>query len=342
MNAVDSYSDPEMSSDRFHGGNPDWAERRFGRPAAGWIDLSTGINPWTYPFAPVAAGRWSQLPTEAELEALRRAAAARYGAPGPQNIALAPGSQALIQWLPRLRARSTVAVVSPTYSEHFAAWEMAGHSVIRIASPEEIDDNVDVVVLTNPNNPDGKIHSPTALRTIRSALANRGGWLVIDEAFADVAPEISLAADCDAEALIVLRSFGKFYGLAGLRLGVAVAAAPLSSRLAAAIGPWPVSGPAIDIGIQAYEDSEWTEQTRHHLRTTCNQLDSVIAESGLEVTGGTLLFRYARGREAHAVFERLGHAGILVRHFPENETCLRFGLPADDAALERLRAAIRP
>ncbi len=324
----------------FHGGNLDWAERRFGRPGAGWIDLSTGINPWAYPFDLPSQEQWSRLPTEAENRALKTAAAVRYGVDDLECVVPAPGSQSLIQLLPRLRAAGEVAIFSPTYGEHAAAWTAAGHSVREVGSEAEVKDTTSVVVATNPNNPDGRIITPDRLQAVRETLSRRNGWLVVDEAFADVVPEASVAGDCGKEGVIVLRSFGKFYGLAGLRLGFALAAPELSRRLATALGPWAVGGPAIGIGIQALSDDAWQRKTLMRLSETSKRIDALLERAGLTITGGTPLFRYATGAEAAGVFERLGHAGILVRHFPERPNWLRFGLPADDAAFERLAVAL--
>jgi cobalamin biosynthetic protein CobC len=331
---------PSSKMGEFHGGNLDWAEEAFGRPAAGWVDLSTGINPWSYPFMPPNPEAWQRLPTDAEITALETVAAQRYGLSGQGAIVSASGSQSLIQLLPRLRERSKVAVLSPTYGEHRAAWHAAGHSVVEVEDETGIDRDVSVVVLTNPNNPDGRIISRERLSVLRETLAARGGWLVVDEAFADIAPDAGLADLCGSDGLIVLRSFGKFYGLAGLRLGFALTTLSLARTVVEALGPWAVSGPAISIACQALADDDWHLEMRSQLSMAARRLDVILAQAGLTITGGTPLFRLVSGTDAQVIFQRLGQAGILVRHFPQYRNWLRFGIPACEEEFERLRQAL--
>ncbi len=320
----------------FHGGDLSWADERFGIPAPGWIDLSTGINPFPYPVGAIPPTAWTRLPDARALGALIDAAARRYRAPGPDWVAAAPGSQILIQLLPRLRALSRVAVIGPTYGEHAPCWEAAGHQVEPVGE-DALDGDWDVIVLVNPNNPDGRVRDPVMLAGIADRLAARGGWLVVDEAFADLVPEFGMAP---RSGCIVLRSFGKFFGLPGLRLGFAIAEPAIARRIAAALGPWPVSGPAIDIALRALADDEWARRTRETLAAGAKRLDAVLGAAGLEIVGGTDLFRLARSPAAPRLFDALGNAGILVRHFPDHPEWLRFGLPADDREYARLRDAL--
>lgn len=324
----------------FHGGELGLLAARFPDAPRPWIDLSTGINPWPYPVPALPDAAWQRLPGHAETQRLLAAAAACYGAPGPDHVAAAPGSQALIQLLPRLRPAGRVAVLGPTYGEHEACWRAAGHAVERLAgaAPDGEASGWDVVVTVNPNNPDGRRLDPAGLERLRAALAARGGWLVVDEAFADVAPDIAMAGAAGRPGLIVLRSFGKFFGLAGLRLGFALAAPALRARIEAALGPWAVSGPAIAIATAALADEAWIAATRQRLAAAAARLDGVLAGAGLELLGGTALFRLARGGDE--LFDRLGRAGILARHFPDHPGLLRLGLPPDEAAFGRLQAAL--
>ena len=333
---------PPTKTGEFHGGNLDWAERAFGRPAASWLDLSTGINPQPYPFTQPRSEAWQRLPTDVEIAALETAAARRYELSEQGVIVSAPGSQALIQLLPRLRETSKVAVLSPTYGEHRAAWRAAGHSVVEVENETTFDSDVSVVVLTNPNNPDGRVMSRERLSVLRERLAARGGWLVVDEAFADIAPDTSVADWCGREGLIVLRSFGKFYGLAGLRLGFAMTTPPLARVFGEALGPWAISGPAISIACEALADEYWHAEIRERLSTTAQRLDVMLAQSGLMIIGGTPLFRLAASGDAQTIFQRLGRAGILVRHFPQYPNWLRFGIPASEEDFERVRQALIP
>jgi len=326
-----------MSQVSDHGGNLDAARRRFPAAPGPWIDLSTGINPWPYPLPALAPELWHRLPGEAAIEALAAAAARYYGAPGPEHVATAPGSQALIQMLPRLRPPGRVCVEEPTYAEHALAWTAAGHR----AGPFSPSPLPDVTVLVNPNNPDGRRTTAGAVREMARRGGRRGGWLVVDEAFADVAPEISAAAHAGTPGLIVLRSFGKFFGLAGLRLGFALAEPALAARLREAFGPWPVSGPALEIARAAFEDEGWISSTRRRLAEAAARLDALLVARGLTVLGGTSLYRLAGHDAAQEMFARLGAAGILVRRFEIEPAWLRFGLPPDEAAWRRLDEALR-
>ena len=275
--------------------------------------------------------------------------------PGAENVAIAPGSQALIQILPRLRPPGRIWVAEPTYAEHALAWSTAGHTLsgpelIAPAGPQhrarvtELHDRAtalpDVTVLVNPNNPDGQRLAPGTVVDMARRGARRGGWLVVDEAFADVAPELSVASHSGQPGLIVLRSFGKFFGLAGLRLGFALAEPALAARIAEAFGPWPVSGPALEIASAALADHHWITATRLRLAAAAQRLDAVLTRHGLEVIGGTSLYRLTCHRDASQIYQRLGNAGILVRRFENNPLWLRFGLPADNDAWSRLEEAL--
>lgn len=325
----------------YHGGDLTWAERRFGRPAGGWVDLSTGINPWPYPVTPVAAEAWTRLPDAGALGRLLAIAAERYGAPGPESVAAAPGTQALIRLLPRLWSPRRVAVTGPTYGEHAASWRDAGHAVVEHDDPAKAAEDADIVVVTNPNNPDGRRFDPGTLDRIADRLAGGGGMLVVDEAFADLAPDRSLAPTVPEPGRIVLRSFGKFYGLAGLRLGFALADATTTAAIRLALGAWPVSGAAIAIGAEALADTQWAEATRRRLAAAAAGLREILTDAGLQIVGGTDLFALTERTDASSVFDRLGAAGVFVRHFPERPDRLRFGLPADERAVDRLAQALK-
>ncbi len=323
-----------------HGG--DRARVASGPTAYGgdWLDLSTGVNPWPYPLPALPAESWQRLPDSALEARLAAVAATYYEAPGADCIVPAPGSQALIQWLPRLRRAGRVAVLGPTYSEHAHVWARAGHHVERVTKPEALSCEWDAAILANPNNPDGRRLDPAWLSALARRLAGRGGWLVIDEAFADLEPGLSLARECDRRGVIVLRSFGKFFGLAGLRLGFALAEPALAAQLRAALGPWAVSGPAALVACQALADQAWVQATQGRLVRATNQLDALLAAAGLRVLGGTTLFRLAESERAASIATRLAQDGIHVRTFPEAPRWLRFGHPPDAAARARLARAL--
>ena len=316
-----------------HGGNLGMARGRFPSAPEPWIDLSTGINPWPYPLPALPTTAWRRLPEEAELTALREAAARHYRAPDAEHVAMAPGSQALIQMLPRLRPLGTVRVLGPTYAEHALAWSEAGHRLVE-------EEAVDVTVLVNPNNPDGRVLPADTVLALAERAAGRGGWLVVDEAFADVAPERSVAAHAGRPGLVVLRSFGKFFGLAGLRLGFALAEPALAAGLRAAFGPWPVNGPAVAVAAAAFADPDWSAATRARLADSAARLADLLGRAGFGDAGGTTLFRLAVHPEAQRFFARLGAAGILVRRFEIEPSWLRFGLPENEEEWRRLEEAL--
>ncbi|WP_448187456.1 threonine-phosphate decarboxylase CobD [Azospirillum sp. sgz301742] len=317
-----------------HGGDLDAARAAFPDAPAPWVDLSTGINPWPYPLPTIPDTAWTRLPGHAEEKALRAAAAAYYGAPSTGHAAAGPGSQALIQLLPRLRGQGTVSVLGPTYAEHARAWAAAGHAVRTVARIEDLDG--DVAVIVNPNNPDGRIVGRDGLLALGRRFAARGGWLVVDEAFADVTPQASIADAADQPGLIVLRSFGKFFGLAGVRLGVALAAPALAAAIRDAFGPWAVPGPALAVATRAFLDESWIAAMRRRLADASADLDLWLSRLGLSVEGGTSLYRLARHTHATQIVNALGRSGVLVRRFEDHPEWLRFGLPPDDAAQQRL------
>ncbi|KAB1079607.1 threonine-phosphate decarboxylase CobD [Methylobacterium soli] len=321
-----------------HGGDLDAARRLFPGAPEPWLDLSTGINPVPYPCPPLEASLFRRLPSGADLAALRRAAAAAYG-PAPDAVVPAPGTQILIETIPRLMQPSRVAVVGPTYAEHAAAWIRGGHAVATVPDLRQAED-AEVVVVVNPNNPDGIVHSVHDLFRVAERLSARGGLLVVDEAFADLEPIESLGPRL-RPGLVVLRSFGKTYGLAGIRLGFALAEPAFAARLTAALGPWAVSGPALAIGRAALSDESWRRAAAAARQADAARLDRMIGRAGGRPVGGTALFRTADFPCGISMFRRLGEAGIYVRRFESAPDRLRFGLPADKAEWCRLSRILR-
>jgi cobalamin biosynthetic protein CobC len=325
-----------------HGGDLTEAIARHGGAIASWLDLSTGINPWPWPIPqPLPESAWQRLPSRPESEALLDAARKTYGVPDGASIAAAAGTQALIQLLPYLAAPGPVAIVGPTYSEHALAWRNAGHPVIAIDHLAACPENAVHVVVVNPNNPDGCVTDRAGLTRIAAQLRGRGGWLVVDEAFADIDPAVSAVALCPNWPVVILRSFGKFYGLAGLRLGFAIGEPDIVARITAALGPWPCSGPALLIGAAALGDQPWADRTRGALEQQARKLDQVLAKAGFAIVGGTPLFRLARHPDALKLHGALARRQIWCRSFDWADDLLRFGLPADAAGLDRLAAALR-
>jgi len=323
----------------YHGGALDVARSLAPDAPEPWVDLSTGVNPHSYPLPDLAPEVFTRLPTREGLATLEAAAGRSYGAP-PEAVVAGPGSQALIQALARIAPRGAVGVLGRTYGGHAEAFAAAGARIWRAESIEDLEQCA-VAVVVNPNNPDGRVAPRSALLALAGRLAARGGQLVVDEAFADFdgAGE-SLASALPSSGVVVLRSFGKTFGLPGLRLGFAVASPDIRGRLSAALGPWPVSGPAIAIGTRALADFAWTEAIAVRLKREAARLDALLSKAGWRIIGGTRLFRLAARRDAADAFERLLLAGVLTRPFPDAPDELRFGLPGTEADWARLAAAL--
>lgn len=307
-----------------HGGRLRAAATQWGIPLADWLDLSTGIAPWPYPLPAVPAEVWQRLPEEDD--GLETAARDYYGC---RDLLMLPGSQAAIQALPKLLPPGRVAMPAPLYDEHPAAWRAAGHALVAWQAP------ADYAVLCNPNNPTGETLAADALRERARGLR----LLVADEAFIDAEPLASLA-DCGLDNLVVLRSLGKFFGLAGARVGCTIGAPALLERLAAHLGPWAVAHPARWAARQALADRAWQAAQRARLRAAAIRLAALLQDHGLGTSTGTALFQYVATPRAAALHAALARRGILVRLF-DAPAALRFGLPAEGADWQRLSRALK-
>ncbi|MFB9148629.1 threonine-phosphate decarboxylase CobD [Roseovarius ramblicola] len=320
---------------RDHGGDLDAALRRFGGDAGDWLDLSTGINPVPYPVPPLSRHAVAALPTKSDMARLRAAAAACYGT--SVHVTPLAGAQGAIQAVPRLMAPGRARVLSPTYNEHAAALRGAGWTVGEEKAPDALA-GADCAVVVNPNNPDGARHDPDRL----AALAERVGLLVVDESFADPEPGLSLALRLHQgpQNILVLRSFGKFYGLAGLRLGFALSSRAIARTLADMAGPWPVSGPAIEAALHALPDTGWQAATIARLTRDAARLDRLARGAGWPLVGGTPLFRTYATPDAAAAQEHLARRRIWSRVFPYSPHWLRLGLAGSPQQWHRLAAAL--
>jgi cobalamin biosynthetic protein CobC len=320
-----------------HGGQLRRAAQRYGRPIESWLDLSTGVNPSRWRAELVFDDAWSRLPEN--NDGLEEAAREYYGAPAALPTA---GTQAAILNLPRLRPKCRVGVLDPTYFEHPLRWQEARHEVVPLTAGECEDaiETLNVLVIVNPNNPTGERFARSVLLRWHARLAARGGWLVVDEAFADVSPQDSLAEMSDRPGLIVLRSLGKFFGLPGARVGFVLSAPDILAALASRLGPWTVSGPSRLIASQALQDRAWQDSTRVRLRSEAIRLSELLEAHGLRPTGGCELFQWRRTDQAPRIYEALAGAGILTRLF-ESPASLRFGLPGREENWQRLEAALR-
>ncbi len=318
---TDTNLNPRTKRD--HGGGLDDAIKRYGGTRDGWIDLSTGINPHPYQVSDLIASDWTQLPDHGAFERLSEAARRFWSVPDAAAILPAPGASAVIARLPALAAPGRVQITTPTYNEHAAAFSAQGWQV-------HADAPAEARVIVHPNNPDGRLWQE---------FDANAPLTVIDESFCDVTPEASLIHLASRPGIIVLKSFGKFWGLAGLRLGFAIGQPDTIARLNDLTGPWAVSGPALRIGTRALQDEAWAAQTRTRLAQEAARLDTMLTSKGAKLVGGTSLFRLYNVDDAHVWQDRLAQAHIWSRIFPYSKTYLRLGLPPSDG-WSRLDAAL--
>jgi cobalamin biosynthesis protein CobC len=325
---------------RRHGGRLAEAQACWPDAPRPWIDLSTGVNPKPYPAPRATAADRARLPSPAMIRALEVRAAAAFGV-DPGRVLATAGAEAALRLLPFLFAGRTAAVATPTYGGHASAWTAAGRSVEALSRLELLrygSTASEVVVLVNPNNPDGATSPADEVLALTGRLDAGGRWLVVDESFAEPTPECSVAPWAGGR-LLVLRSFGKFYGLAGLRLGFLLGDPDILSRARALQGDWPVSADALAAGLAAYGDGAWSERTRRRLRRDARRLDTLLLAAGFSDVQGCPLFRLAHCPDASRRFEALARRGILTRPFEYAPDRLRFGLPPS-TAWSRLEAAL--
>jgi len=322
-----------------HGGRLDAARRLYPDAPQPWIDLSTGVNPRAYPLPSLADDVFTRLPDDDAFAALESAARAAYGAPLGVEIVAGGGAQAFIQMLPRVFPAKLVGILGFTYAEHAACWAATGARVERVETLDAFA-KADVGVIVNPNNPDGRIVSPDEILSAAKQMAQRGGLLVVDESFMDFTPEHSVARFAHDGSLLVLRSFGKAYGLPGLRLGFALCSRPRAAALRGALGPWAVSGPALATGARALADDAWRRSAAQNCVREASRLDALLSPLGFQILGGTTLFRLTAHPQASRWFAHLAARGILTRNFAERPDWIRFGLPRSEAVWVRLAAAL--
>ena len=304
-----------MTTARDHGGGIDAAAAAYGGARTDWLDLSTGINPVAYPLPAISPDAWTSLPDQAARQTLERAARRFWNIPAGAGVLAVPGASAAIAQIPRLAPAGRVYIPAPTYNEHAASFSAQGWAVTQTPG------NAEASVLVNPNNPDGRIWQ---------AEAAVGSLRVIDESFGEVTPQASLISQAAMPGTIILKSFGKFWGLAGVRLGFVIAEPALLDRLATMLGPWPVAGPALEIGTAALGDTGWADTTRTRLAADTTRLDGLMTSRGAELIGGTNLFRLYEVDDAARWQTRLARHRIWTRIFPYNARWLRLGLPAPD------------
>ncbi|WP_018688310.1 threonine-phosphate decarboxylase CobD [Ahrensia kielensis] len=319
-----------------HGGGIDRAIALYGGHKSEWLDLSTGINPTPYPIPDMPNDVWHRLPDESLLEACLMAARSYYKVPEDAAIVAAPGTQAIIQRLPELLPTPDIAIVSPTYNEYERCYTNAGAQVHKAADFDAALKASNVVVVGNPNNPDGR--SVGADKVKQGALS--GAQIIVDEAFADVAPDCSLVGEAGGSGLLVLKSFGKFFGLAGLRLGFAIGETAKIDALRMSLGPWAVSGPALFIGEKAMRDSVWINEARSTLSANRKRLEAMLSAYDFAIEGSTDLFVTASRSDSSDVAKVLAQNHILVREFDYAPEWIRFGFPPHNNDFARLEAAL--
>lgn len=301
--------------ERDHGGGLDAAIAKYGGTRTEWLDLSTGINPVPYPMPKLPADAWTALPDKGAFDRIILLARRFWNVPPEADILPTAGASAPIAALPRLKPAAQVRIPTPTYNEHAAAFNAAKWSV------DERGTSAEALVVVHPNNPDGAIWTASQLNAPLT---------VIDESFCDVIPDQSHIALSSRPGTIVLKSFGKFWGLAGLRLGFAIGDPVLISGLRDLLGPWNVSGPALAIGAEALSDPKWSDDTRTRLESDAAKLDALMAAQGSPLVGGTSLFRTYQVADAKAAQTQLAKHKIWSRIFPYANDWLRLGLPAPD------------
>ena len=320
-----------------HGGNLREAARRYGIALGDWLDLSTGINPRAYPVPPVPMDAWRRLPEDAD--GLAELAARHYGAPGALPVA---GSQAAIRALPGLLKRGVAAVAPLTYSEYRPAFERAGHRIATLdVALVDLKNDIDHVIVANPNNPTTEPITRDVLLRWHEQLARRGGTLIVDEAFADAYGDaaMSMASESGREGLVVLRSVGKFYGLAGIRAGFVLAATPMRDALSEALGAWTVSGPARHAVQAAFNDLSWQAETRATLARDSTRLAALIRNQGFDPRA-TPLFVWFKTDKAAALQNALAVRGIWTRLFEHGASpSLRIGLTGSEEEWARFEEA---
>ncbi len=320
-----------------HGGQLQAASQHYNIPLENWLDLSTGISPFAYPLPPVPVKCWQRLPET--NDGLEVAAENYYGSPFLLPVS---GSQEAIQQLPYLfPIGQRVGIIKPAYHSHQQAWQRAGHHVMGLTSSEieQKISEIDVLIIVNPTNPTAELFSPDTVMNWYKQLINNKGYLIIDEAFMDATPEQSVISKEPKPGLIVLRSIGKFFGLAGVRLGFVWAENEILEQLASKQDDWSVSHPARWAGALALGDTTWQQQQQRRLLISSKRLKTVLETKFKTCVFHAALFAYFKGDQAQSYHRKLAENGVLIRLF-EQPLALRFGLPASNEQWQCLEGAL--
>jgi cobalamin biosynthesis protein CobC len=325
-----------------HGGTLDAAIAEFGGKRPEWLDLSTGISPRSWPIPEIEQRFFTRLPEQGDLDRAEMAARKAYGVADAMAVVAVAGSQTAIEFLPRILPGKSATILTSghgTYGEHAHCCAKAGRTVREIVDPGEIRPDETLAVLVHPNNPDGKLSKREKIFRLARLLGGNGGHVIVDEAFGDSLPAHSFLAG-QPDNVIVLRSLGKFFGLAGIRAGFVICAPTIAARIRTFLGPWPISGPAIAIAAQALADRDWIASSQKWQVGQSAELEKLLAGQGLRITGRHPLFVLASHECATAIARGLAHRHIAVRRFADRPQLLRFGLPANAEEMMRLRRAL--
>ncbi|MBR8317050.1 threonine-phosphate decarboxylase [Burkholderia dolosa] len=320
-----------------HGGNLHEAARRHGIPYDAWLDLSTGINPVGYPVPPVPADAWRRLPDDDD--GLAACAAGYYAAPDAAHVLPVAGSQAAIRALPALLPAGDAGVATLAYGEYAPAFTRHGHRVVPLdIHADTLPATLRHVIVGNPNNPTADRVPAERLLGWHAQLSARGGTLIVDEAFADTGAVPSLAPHVQRAGLVVLRSVGKFFGLAGIRAGFVLACPERIAALHDLLGAWTVGGPARHAVAAAFADRAWQAATRERLAADGERLAALLRMHGFAVRA-TPLFSWTDDPRAAALHAALATRGIWTRYFARPSS-LRVGLPGNEAEWRRVADAL--
>ena len=325
-----------IDSSPAHGGDIVSASQHYRIPIDHWIDLSTGINPKPYPVT-IASESFQRLPY---LQIPFIEASTQYY--GNASFLPVAGTQAAIQQLPDILSSLPIFVPEIGYQEHAWCWQQAGEDVRYYPSCDnnmagfincELEKNQHSHwVIINPNNPTGVLVEREQLYAWAKKLAP-GAYLIIDEAFIDMTPAKSVLDSILPNNIIVLRSFGKFFGLAGIRLGYCFANQQVLSVLQKRLGVWQVNGPAQAIAIQALQDTVWQQQAIEDVKKNAAWMQAcwqpLMSACSDDVFYSSLFSSWQMPLEkAQAIYEYFAQAGILLRVIPlhKEQALLRIGL----------------
>lgn len=329
-------------SQLYHGGALDKAIAQYGGEVQNWLDLSTGINPYHYPIKGISLKSYTQLPQQADLAKLIDVARHAYNCEKGE-VLVGNGTQILIENLPKIFAKSTIAILAPTYEEHAKNWQKNGHKVV-LTDDIETAKTADHLLIVNPNNPTGKLFTRAELMALHAYFAKKNGYLIVDEAFIDCQPEFSLAGKAGIENLIILRSFGKFYGLAGVRIGFLLSSKNIVARMQAGFGLWGIAGCSMQLATKALLDDVWQQKMCLTLQVEMQEMQEILLQNGFKTIGSTALFCLVKmpntAISAYKYYEKLCESHILSRKFEADDTILRFGL-VEDVSKNKFQARLR-